>query len=229
MGYTTDFEGKFTVTLPLAPEHMAYLKMFSQTRRMKRGDAVQSLPDLIREAVGLVVGVDGAFFVGGTGLYGQDRDSSVADYNSPPYNQPSLWCHWEPSADGRSLQWNDGEKFYHYEEWLNYLISIFLKPWGYELTGEVSYNGEDREDFGMIRILNGVARRCEHETIGDIKGPHMTRFKKPYMVIEVDDDGGPSMSWFDEYSSALRCTEKTEMKHLIIHAQFADAEYEDLT
>lgn len=36
MGYTTDFEGKFELDRPLDPQQLNYLKLFFETRRMKR-------------------------------------------------------------------------------------------------------------------------------------------------------------------------------------------------
>ena len=57
MGYTTKFEGCFTLDKPLAPEHAAYLKAFNATRRMKRDQfKAAELPDPIRDAAGLPLG-----------------------------------------------------------------------------------------------------------------------------------------------------------------------------
>lgn len=188
MGYTTDFSGAFTVTPQLTPEHRAYLAAFAGTRRMKR-DATKAaaLPDPVREAVGLPIGKEGAYFVGGEDYRGQSRDDSVLDYNEPPgiasyesgggfsmssYNayaqarrsaieagaQPGLWCQWVPTDDGHAIEWDQGEKFYEYIEWIKYLIHHFLKPWGYTLNGEVSWYGEEREDTGLIRIVDNEVR-----------------------------------------------------------------------
>lgn len=178
MGYTTDFEGSLSFDKPLTKEHADYLRAFNNTRRMKR-DAAQAerLPDPIRIAAGLPIGHDGAFFVGSVGFKGQDRDVSVIDYNTPPgqsdyrdkdFNtvwnenerrskegqcQPGLWCQWTASEDNTKLEWDGGEKFYNYIEWLNYIINNFTKPWGYVLSGEVSWVGEDSEsDRGKILV-----------------------------------------------------------------------------
>jgi hypothetical protein len=55
---------------PMKPEHVTYLKAFNGTRRMKRdaGKAAR-LGDPLREAVGLPVGREGAYFVGGQGFF----------------------------------------------------------------------------------------------------------------------------------------------------------------
>src|SRR5262249_30838871 len=135
----------------LKPEHSAYLKAFSETRRMQRNPRkVQGLPDPVRYAVDLPVGVEGGYFVGGGGDAGQDRDVSVVEYNQPPRGQPGLWCDWAPTADGTAIVWNGAEKFYRYVEWLRYLIEHFLAPWGYVLNGAVGWQGEDPGDRGTI-------------------------------------------------------------------------------
>lgn len=153
MGYTTDFSGQFSLDKPLTAEHKAYLLAFNQTRRMKR-DAAKLGPDPIREAVKLPAGTDGGYFVGSRADYGQDKTSDILDYNSPPEGQPGLWCQWVPNEDGTAIVWDEGEKFYDYVEWVQYLIDNFLAPWGYVVNGAVEWDGEDRDDMGRILIVN---------------------------------------------------------------------------
>ena len=50
--------------------------------------------------------------------------------------------------------WNGGEKFYNYIEWLEYLIKNLLEPWGYALNGEVTWQGEERDDIGKLIVTN---------------------------------------------------------------------------
>jgi hypothetical protein len=155
MGYTTDFEGSFQIEPPLDSNQIAYLKAFSDTRRMKRAMILtKDRPDPVRESVGLPVGLDGEYFVGETGMCGQDRGSDIVKYNDPPLTQPGLWCQWVPSDDGARLEWNGAEKFYNYVEWLQYMIINFFALWGRTLSGTVSYQGEESSDFGEIRVVN---------------------------------------------------------------------------
>ena len=157
MGYTTEFKGAFELNHKLSKKHQAYLEKFSATRRMKRAETLASaLPDPIRLAVDLSIGQEGEFFVGGKGFMGQDDDPSVIEHNYPPTTQPSLWCHWIPSANGDYIVWDEGEKFYFYADWLNYLIENFLEPWGYVLNGSVLWQGEDIEDRGELLVTNNV-------------------------------------------------------------------------
>lgn len=155
MGYTTDFMGQFDLDKPLKPEHFAFLKRFAETRRMKRNaEIAETLDDPIRKAAGLPIGTEGCLYVGATDDFGQMNDASVEDHNRPPKGQPGLWCQWTPNAEGTAIEWDYGEKFYYYTEWLEYLIYHFIEPWGYKLNGEVTWEGEDREDLGKIIVTD---------------------------------------------------------------------------
>jgi hypothetical protein len=157
MGYTTDFSGSFEITPPLKDEHRNYLTALSRSRRMTR-DALlaANLPDPLREAVGLPIGTDGEFYVGSASdeNFGQSVTPDVIDQNRAPATQPGLWLQWVSSDDGTELQWDGGEKFYAYIEWLEYLLEKFFTPWGYTLNGLVHYEGEESDDRGCIRITN---------------------------------------------------------------------------
>ena len=90
MAHGTTYSGGFFLDRPLAPHHHAYLTRFSQTRRMKRDPRLaEQLPDPLRVAVGLPIGLDGAYFVGSEDDLGQVRDPSLVDYNTPP-GMPAL-------------------------------------------------------------------------------------------------------------------------------------------
>lgn len=161
MGYDTKFDGAFRVSRNgwyglhdcLLPKHRDYLIMFSYTRRMKRNPKIaEKLPDPIRLAVDLSIGLDGCYFVGSKGLYGQSMDESIIDFNASPAGQPELWCKWVPNDDGTLIEWNGGGNFYCHIEWINYLIYHFLIPWGYTLNGKVRWQGERIGDAGCIHM-----------------------------------------------------------------------------
>ena len=141
MGYTTDFSGKFNLNKELSPKMAQYLKLFNETRRMKRNTDE-------------VFGVDGEFFIFGGGDFGQNREPNIIDFNQPPITQPSLWCQWCPTNDLMGIEWDGGEKFYNYTEWLVYLIHKILAPNGYVLNGVVEWEGEERNDVGSIIVEN---------------------------------------------------------------------------
>ena len=125
-----------------------------------------------------IYGNDGEYFAMDDKQSGQSRDSSIIDYNEAPGHltgnnldwgyrwkenqrriqtgecQPSLWCQWIISDDGNLLEWDGGEKFYYYTEWLKYMIKHFFTPWEIILNGQIEWEGEDRNDRGKIIVEN---------------------------------------------------------------------------
>lgn len=79
--------------------------------------------------------------------------------NSNSYNDhtgyPGYWCNWYASSP-TTIQWNGAEKFYDYESWLIYIIDKFMKPNGIVLNGEVEWNGEGKDDFGLLIVEDNV-------------------------------------------------------------------------
>jgi hypothetical protein len=141
MGYTTEFRNRFNLDKKLSDEDFNFLTKFNETRRMKR-----NLP--------AEYGIDGEFYVDGGGSFGQAQEESIVDYNEPPSTQPGLWCQWVPTEDRMGIEWDGGEKFYHYTEWIKYLIEKILSPRGYTLNGIVRWQGEDMDDRGQIEIVD---------------------------------------------------------------------------
>ena len=156
MGYSTDFRGQLEFSTPLTPAQVKYINAFKGTRRMKRDAAkAELLPDELRLAVGLPIGEDGMYYVGShnDGNFGQDKDASIIDYNSSG-KFPGLWMQWEVSEDGTTLEWDGGEKFYNYIEWLKYLIEHFFNVWGTKLNGSIEWRGEEWDDTGTITVTD---------------------------------------------------------------------------
>ena len=147
MGYTTEYEGSVTVTPPLNSEEIKYLTMFCDTRRMNRKK--------------------GPYYVGGTGMMGQDHEADVIDYNNPPDGQPGLWCQWITNEEGTEIFWDGNEKFYYGAEWMQYLIDHFFGPdpiakhlypeagkflQSHKFEGIIVASGEDPNDHWRLRI-----------------------------------------------------------------------------
>lgn len=147
MGYSTDFQGKLKFNRQLTLDDYNFLRKLAGTRRMARN-------------VGKEFGVEGEFYVDGTGVMGQGSDDNIIDHNKPPKTQPGLWLQWTPTEDGKYLEWDGVEKFYNYVDWLEYLIQrVFphLQKEGeepYVLNGSISWQGEDFEDRGIITVVN---------------------------------------------------------------------------
>ncbi len=158
MGYTTYFSGEFQFDKPVTDELKAYINKFSDTRRMVRdNDKIKELyPNWKELCFNGELGENGAYFIGGSGYFGQAGDISIVSYNNSG-SQPGLWCQWIIDGDGE-LVWDEGEKFYNYVEWLEYLIEHFFAPSGYKLNGTVFYEGEDSDDFGKIVVTSNVVK-----------------------------------------------------------------------
>jgi hypothetical protein len=69
---------------------------------------------------------------------------------------PGYYCQWIVTGDRKYLEWDGGEKFYNYIEWLNHIIDRHLEPWGVTVTGTIRWQGEERNDKGRIRADNSV-------------------------------------------------------------------------
>lgn len=132
-----------------------------------------------------IYGHEGEYFAHDDGNSGQTHDESIIDYNVAPgqmsfdglsdFNsrwdenerrmkegkcQPGLWCQWvvRDVEDGQILEWDGGEKFYNYVEWLRYLINHFFEKWGVKLNGEIQWSGEETGDIGKIIVTDNVVK-----------------------------------------------------------------------
>ncbi len=201
MGYSTDFDGQVTVTPPLNAHEVAYLRKFSDSRRMDRKN--------------------GPYFIG-SGDFGQDHDADIRDYNRPPTEQPGLWCNWEPTEDGTAIQWNGSEKFYDSPDWMAYLIDTFLKPGAtvaaemanpvpgrvypeefghftsdHTVDGTIDAQGDDPEDRWQLVVTANVVttRPLPVEAVEDddlIPGCVYTDAEgEHFLYRETDDEGEP--------------------------------------
>ena len=146
---------------------------------MKLYDGKHGNPFATENTPEAIYGVDGEYFVGE-----DERDDSVLGINTPPGQlahgesenywvenlkrtnggicQPGLWCQWiilpEEEADENAdyLEWDGGEKFYNYIQWLCYLINHFFEKWGVELNGDIEWRGEEWEDNGTIHVEDNI-------------------------------------------------------------------------
>ncbi len=145
MGYTTEFAGDFEVQPRLSPDHLCFLMAFSETRHMLQDEKESVFSRRLRERVGLPYD---------DGLHSVNSGSSAL-HEKTDERVPGIWCQWRPKKDGSALEWDGGEKFYHYVSWLDYLLRTYLTPWGYTLSGTVWFRGEDWDDAGRITIVDG--------------------------------------------------------------------------
>lgn len=180
MGYTTDFHGEWAVTPPLTPEQVTYLHAFARVRACWNPVQLEGIPDPIREAVGLPVGNQGRYFTGHLRVHADaNREVPWPEFKAAPgfagvragwidrqaellvkptlfdspTDEPDYPCQWVPTPEGDFIEWDQGEKFYDYVEWIEYLIHHFFKRWGNVLDGDIEWFGEEHWDRGIIRIV----------------------------------------------------------------------------
>lgn len=80
---------------------------------------------------------------------------------------PHDHCGWVPSEDGSGLEWDHGEKFYSYVEWMECLIENYIKPWGLVANGEVKWFGEEAGDIGKIVVKDNVVTKKKARIVFD--------------------------------------------------------------
>lgn len=173
MGYSTSFDGYFSLNAFLKPEHKAYLQRFSEIRHLVLDeDRLKAYPDPLREAVRLPIGKHGMYF---TGLIEAEEigEDFLVDYafsfgiieaisslevqrTNENVWAPSYYCQWLPTSNYRGIK-AEGDKFYGYIDWLRFIMDHFLIPWGYELSGTVSYRGEQGERGRIIVADNEIS------------------------------------------------------------------------
>jgi hypothetical protein len=75
-----------------------------------------------------------------------------------PNGKPSIWLQWEITEENGKyfLIWDEGEKFYNYVEWLEYVIKYVFKGWGLKLNGSFEWRGDEWEDTGQIIVKDNV-------------------------------------------------------------------------
>ena len=153
MGYTTKFSGEIAIDPPLSETERAYLKKFTETRRM--------------------LCTHGPYYVDRPGFMGQDRDASVINYNAPSEGQPGLWCQWVPNEDGTALELDEGD---FAAEWMKYLIDHFIGaeplarckfPFftGHKCNGEIEAQGEDSDDRWKLIVVDNVVSVAQAEIV----------------------------------------------------------------
>lgn len=163
MGYPTELHGAFAISIPpvqddhteeeqqkhrsLLAARLAYMKRFTEdcchVEYLVDKETAES--KACREAAGLPL------------MPRFILDGPAADDNQLSLGSPSYYCQWNivQSEDGSyALIWDGNEKFYCYFQWLRILILIFFREFKWKLTGEVTWQGEQRNDTGIIRVVN---------------------------------------------------------------------------
>lgn len=158
MGYSTDFNGMIKISPNLKELDKEFLDKFFQIRHMKRD--MSKLKGISKNDI-KEFGNDGCFYLKDYDNFNEMYDDKTIININDSGDMPSLWCNLEIVEDnGESfVQWNGSEKTYGINEengWFTWLIDNFFKPNGYVLNGEMTWQGEEDDDTGTIKIKNNV-------------------------------------------------------------------------
>lgn len=150
-----EFRGAFKCTPPAEPSHTAYLRKFLAMKHLHRNlSQVMLVPDPLRTAAGLPLGLDGEFFVG--------DDLRVG---LPAGTKPSADCPWEPVIDEanrlvglacRKTLIDDADNVQLRLEWIKYLLGNLFIPWGYVLDGVVRWHDFHDHLGGAIVLKSNI-------------------------------------------------------------------------
>ena len=159
MGYTTWFEGELAPNKPFKKEFINYINAFSEKRHEPRDVEIikHSDPDWAKHCLDGNLGPCGMYYVGDfeEGVINHSFNKGVIHGVAKDYTCPGYWCDWRIN-DAGNVAWDEGEKFYNYIEWLKFLIDNFFEPAGYKLNGEIFWEGEEREDTGVIVVKDNL-------------------------------------------------------------------------
>jgi hypothetical protein len=108
-------------------------------------------------------------------------DEDVIDCNTPCPGQPSLYCDFEPTVDGKAIEWNGAEKTQCAKEWITYLITRFLEAdavvagqdlpefegfqFNHVLNGELLAEGEERSDRWKLIVKDNKVSVKKGKTV----------------------------------------------------------------
>ena len=165
MGYTTWFSGKLIPNKPFSKKFIKFINDFSETRHEPRDIEKLKAKDVnwAQNCLEGNMGPYGLYYVGPEDTCKGVIDfESIIDLNSytpeelaeirKKWTAPGYWCDWHINEKTGVVEWNDSEKFYNYIEWLKFLVDNFFEPAGYKLNGEIFWEGEEREDIGVIVV-----------------------------------------------------------------------------
>jgi len=115
------------------------------------------------------------------------------DWDTLP-NNPGGHMQWTVAKDGMRLKWDEEEKFYGYAKWLQCIIDGWFTPRAHSVYGQVTWQGEDFADRGVLRVVNGRVQSLPHVDTKPGDSPeerlaYLVTFLKDTMTSIANDDG----------------------------------------
>ena len=133
---------------------------------------VQQQPDALREAIGLPLGEDAAFFVGhsSNGLKGRNPFIDKHNMLSPgPGGQPHCGsCPWQLTDDGTQILPDKRKLAAMPLKWLGWLVTNLLSHWNIDIRGVASYDDPCTSQEGKIVADNSQRIWVEVKQSGSV-------------------------------------------------------------
>jgi len=109
------------------------------------------------------------------------EDYSLQDEQFKKYAEtwPESYNQWKPTKDGNALEWNGGEKFYDYTEWLKWLMANYFTPRDIKCNGEMTWQGEEIGDIGKLTVKDNEVVETKLEVTGMVECPNCGERFKP--------------------------------------------------
>lgn len=185
MAFRASSCGHISITPALNAAEFEYLTAFVESRRHGGRSGPYDVPN--HPAVDSVVNLGQV----GDGSDAPRRAMDVDTYNSVVYGQPSLWCPWVPSCNGKCLALEDDEKISAPVTWLQYFVDHFLAPqaesatsglpqfadftYNHVLGGAVALHSMESNELSLIKVeaftvVEEVVTRADPEPYGPSRG-----------------------------------------------------------
>lgn len=93
---------------------------------------------------------------------------TLLEYNEDrtliPKPNPGSHFQWAPNRELDAIGWDDGEKFYEYTPWLEWLCD-WLHERGIAANGSLYFSGESTGDNGVIYVVDNVVTEHRAEKV----------------------------------------------------------------
>jgi len=154
---------EFTGAISDLEKVYAIVDGLSSTRRVKRDMSLA--PKLTEDTNGF--GVEGEFYFG-------DDKTTIVNNNTPPGEQPSLYCGWMPNALGE-IYWNYEERADTVDGWICYIVEHVIKANNCVANCDIEFRGADWDLWGTVVIKDNVVEVYD--------GPYKEEIASPLVAM----------------------------------------------
>lgn len=111
---------------------------------------------------------------------------------------------WTPSVDRTAIRWDGAEGPREYVEWLQWLIDAHLAPLGYALNGDVTWDGSESGDLGLIEVRNNVVNVRPGTIVYEGQEGSLSTVPSSRLAETADSVAGQMNEWAKELEPLLQ-------------------------